>query len=848
MLSLLRRFCLLLFPVGWLVLATGIRADTADATGWPAEAVVPGQSRLLHLRLYEPYGTTEPRAVVVFGSGDGGWSYWEDTVSDWMAADGVAVVGLDLAKYSKTDFTQLDIASDHARAARLGLERWGRGRALPVFYAGWSMGAAQAVAAAAKNGRPAELRGLLLLSADSRGRYGLRPSDEIGITPTGPGTWPLSQFSADMDGLRVVQFHGTADFMASTAWVHSLRTPHQLYLMQGANHGFDGPAPEFRPILLQGIAWAAGDDSAAAPEEPMGRRYHRSVLVSLFLALAGLVVALVSRRLALLALAGGMVATGVASIIEALHPKAEPVLASMEEFFPLQVEQHSRFLSLVVGVLLILLARGLLRRKRVAWLTAVAVMATSSLVHVFRAFDWHHSILAGAFLAVLLFNRREFKALSDAPSVRTGIKVGIFGLVLLWSYGTLSLHQMGLRGLMGDAVTWPEAAQASAATLLQLRTELNDRAGREATEMFDTLRWQAALTLSVTLWLLLKPVVLRRPNHSPAELERARAMVAEWGDDPMAAFALADDKHLYFHPEGAGFVAYALWRDIAVALADPIARPEQRAEVAEAFVAHCRRCDWKPVFYCLRGEFRETYETIGLALLRIAEDARIRLADFRLEGTRFQNLRTARNKARRNGLVFAWYQPGEAQVVDEALEQQLAEVSRGWLARKHGGEMGFDLGVFSPALVRERGVACARTADGTVVAFATWNPYASGRGRCLDLMRGRADARDVVDFVILESMEKFAAEGVEEVSLGNAPLANTAAEGERSVRDQAVRFVYENFDRFYGYKRLFSFKQKYYPRWEPRYVAYTSRLTLPEVGMAIAAVHLPRGFRGLLRS
>ena len=36
------------------------------------------------------------------------------------------------------------------------------------------------------------------MSADSRGRYGLRAKDELGVTPTGPGTFALSDFSNAM--------------------------------------------------------------------------------------------------------------------------------------------------------------------------------------------------------------------------------------------------------------------------------------------------------------------------------------------------------------------------------------------------------------------------------------------------------------------------------------------------------------------------------------------------------------------------------------------------------------------------------------------------------------------------
>jgi lysylphosphatidylglycerol synthetase-like protein (DUF2156 family) len=112
-------------------------------------------------------------------------------------------------------------------------------------------------------------------------------------------------------------------------------------------------------------------------------------------------------------------------------------------------------------------------------------------------------------------------------------------------------------------------------------------------------------------------------------------------------------------------------------------------------------------------------------------------------------------------------------------------------------------------------------------------------------MRSHVQARDVMDFLILEAMQSFRDQGVEEVCFGSAPLANTADPSEHNVYDRSIRFVFENLERFYGYKRLFFFKQKYHPCWSARYLAYPCGTSLLLVGLAIAGVHLTSGFRSL---
>jgi pimeloyl-ACP methyl ester carboxylesterase len=203
------------------------------------------------VRIYQPEDS--PRAIMVLGSGDGGWSPWEDVVAGWLRDAGVCVAGFDFREYAAKDYDCKTLCKDMATVAAHVAGRIG-GESLPVIYGGWSMGASQAVAAASGTNRPAKLAGLLLMSADHRGRYGLRESDELGITPEGAGTFALSDFNKDMCGLRVAQFRGTADFMASTAWIQTLKSPHALYLVPGANHGFDGPDDSFREWLARLIS------------------------------------------------------------------------------------------------------------------------------------------------------------------------------------------------------------------------------------------------------------------------------------------------------------------------------------------------------------------------------------------------------------------------------------------------------------------------------------------------------------------------------------------------------------------------------------------------------------------
>jgi phosphatidylglycerol lysyltransferase len=195
-----------------------------------------------------------PRAILLFGSGDGGWGYFENRACSFLKEHGYYVIGIDCRKYAASDYSETTLAADFLALAEEGAKRVGLPD-LPVIYGGWSMGAVQAVAASGSGKRANHLVGLLLLSMDSRGRYGLRLTDEINIAPTGPGTFGVSDFTEAVEDLRVLQFEAVGDWMNSSDWIKTLNSPHCLYEIENSNHDFDGLDEIFTKTLLEGLDW-----------------------------------------------------------------------------------------------------------------------------------------------------------------------------------------------------------------------------------------------------------------------------------------------------------------------------------------------------------------------------------------------------------------------------------------------------------------------------------------------------------------------------------------------------------------------------------------------------------------
>jgi len=504
---------------------------------------------------------------------------------------------------------------------------------------------------------------------------------------------------------------------------------------------------------------------------------------------------------------------------------------------PFEISEGRQARLLLLSVLLFILASGLLRGKRAAWVCTIATLAIIPILHLGHAFAWSEFLINGGLIGFLIYHRGYFVASSDRQAVRSAVLICPLLGILLLIFGTVRLHD--LRNETSGSDDWIACFQTAG------ELEFTQGSQTQQPETFETARFFSIMCISGTLIALLglflafRPVLLQRRTRGENR-EKVRHLLELHGDDPSDAYALLPDKRYLFTADEKAVVPYVLTDDIAVALADPIGPEHLRPMAIVDFVLHCRRHDWEPVFYAAGEELAPYYKQAGLSMFKIGEGARLQADQFHLKGNDFQNLRTLRNGAHRRGIRFQWYD--SKQGVDETLERHLASISQRWLQCKHAREMTFDMGSFSVDDIRRNGAAIALDPSGQPMAFATWRPFAKGQGRALDLMRTLPHTRNVMDFILIESIHHFNSIGVTRINLGMAPMANTEKSPSRLVAEEkVVQFLFENLNHIYGYKSLFEFKRKYRPNWRGRYVAYRRGVHLPLIGMAMVRVHAPEG-------
>lgn len=207
---------------------------------------------------YVPVGSV--KGAIIFGSGDGGWTYWERKTCEYLARQGWYVLGIDCQAYASSDYTQEILRQDYLTLYKFLSTKLGAPPEI-LFLGGYSMGAEQAIPTAAVLKKNLKIDGLILIGPGERGRYGLRLADRLGLTPSGDHTFALSDFATQLDSIPVLQIHGEHDPLDSMKWLKSLTTRHRTITVKDGWHNFHQADEAFLARLSEGVTWLTQPES-----------------------------------------------------------------------------------------------------------------------------------------------------------------------------------------------------------------------------------------------------------------------------------------------------------------------------------------------------------------------------------------------------------------------------------------------------------------------------------------------------------------------------------------------------------------------------------------------------------
>jgi phosphatidylglycerol lysyltransferase len=335
-------------------------------------------------------------------------------------------------------------------------------------------------------------------------------------------------------------------------------------------------------------------------------------------------------------------------------------------------------------------------------------------------------------------------------------------------------------------------------------------------------------------------------HYEPSAAERGprlRTLLHRHGGGSLGFMATWHGTRAWLSEDTRAALGYRVVGSVAIAVSDPICVPGTEAAVIAEFARWCGRRGLTPALYAVHDRLLPAIRALDWHAVGVGTEAVIEVDGFSLSGRRRQNIRTAVNRARREGLRIEWTSMDR---LDDARRTQVREVSAAWSRDRSLPQLGFTLGGLRELEDPEVRLALAVDDAGRVHALTSWLPvHEDDRvvGVTLDLMRRRPDATPgAIDFLIAQVAFLGRAAGWRTVSLSASPLAFSTEAGEASRRVTSQRVaarIGALLEPVYGFRSLAAFKARFASD-EPRlWLAVPGRTALPRVTRAVLSAYLP---------
>ena len=511
---------------------------------------------------------------------------------------------------------------------------------------------------------------------------------------------------------------------------------------------------------------------------------------------------------------------GVVLLVSAAFPTLADRLEVLTLHVPLAAIEVSHLLSVATGVLLIALSRGIAEQVRGAYHVTIALLIGGAMLSLLKGIDYEEAITLTAVALLLRMQRRRFyresyPLLSPRSLIwLAALLVSVVGFAWLgdWVHGQIPLG-------------WEYLSRFEPAL--------------EAPRFARALLVAASVAVAFIGWSFFQQPKSAHSRPGVQELAEAEVVLNQYGGSRFSHLVFLGDKFLQWSPDRKAFVQYAPIRDRLVALGDPCGDPAAFNAAIIAFREYADRHDLTPCFYEVSDAHIPRYHDAGFALFKLGETALVKLADFTTAGKRGEALRHSVNRARRGGVSIELFE----QPLPPAIWPQLRAVSDAWLGEHHTAEKGFSLGNHNEAYLRRAPIIVARVAD-RVVAFANLMPdYGSHAELSIDLMRHHPDApAGTMDYLFVELQEYARRQGYLYFNMGISPLGGVGKTRYARPSEKLARLAFEFGNRFYNYKGLRSFKEKFHPEWRSAYLAYPILTPLPMLLLDTAAL-IAGGYR-----
>ena len=535
---------------------------------------------------------------------------------------------------------------------------------------------------------------------------------------------------------------------------------------------------------------------------------------------------------------------GIFNILANVFRQFRPQANRLDHYVPVLINATAFSTAVFTGILLIIIARGLSRRKARARNFAIAALALNVISDIFRIHRHPIQITISAILLILLIIvRSEFYAVSDPTTKFAPIRALFIGVVLVISSGMAMIYFRHGKDLVGNP-----SIKNILLTVIEGMIGISGPVEFKSEAISNTVDISLAamgiFTLIVPLWLFFRRIA-PIPKMSEEDISGVLDLINHDQDqDSLGYFATRADKSVIWSNNKKAGVAYRVQGGVMLASGDPFGEYSLWGEAIENFLEVAKEHAWTPAVMGASDAGGEVWvERADMLAIDIGDEAVIKVEDFTLEGRPMANVRQMVNRIKRKG-----YSTRTARLSELSNEEivKLRKVAKEW--RYGVAERGFSMSM--DRFAESKDSNCLITIaeiEEQIKGFLYFVPWGDHRVSLDRMQRERGTDPGLNELMITETAEYSKTHGITHISLNFAAFRSLFERADKISAGpitRGTRNLIRFFSNWFQVESLYRFNAKFQPEWQTRYVLYPKASDLPKVGWAaLRAEKFISGFR-----
>ncbi|MGF6948830.1 phosphatidylglycerol lysyltransferase [Neobacillus sp. B4I6] len=497
--------------------------------------------------------------------------------------------------------------------------------------------------------------------------------------------------------------------------------------------------------------------------------------------------------------------SGLILLLSASIPGIMSRLKVAQELLSFPIINVSHQLSVAAGFLLLGLSRGIEYSVKRAYELTMFALILAALFSIFKGIDYEEAIFL-IIVALLLrmskgqFYRESYVLTWGKTIFDITIILMITAMYLLIGYANLPISK------------------------IEIPSKLLPYVIVDYRDLFTS----AVIGLVIALLILMFGYLISLPKKWSLERSNGRdkeiiAHLTRYHGKVLSHLIFLHDKLIFWNSKKNVLLSYQQYADKLVILGDPIGEKNELSNAIEEFQEIADLHGFTPVFYQVSDDMLPYLHGHGFAFFKLGEEAFVDLKNFSLSGNKMKGLRTLRNKFARANYSFEVVGPP----FSPGLVEELREISNEWLLGRT--EKGFSLGFFDEEYLNKAPIAILKDENMQTLGFMSiMYVYDDYQTISVDLMRFRPKVSSgTVDYLFLCLFDWAKEQGYGRFNMGMAPLANVGLSRFSFLGEKIAAQIFLHGHFIYHFQGLRKFKQKYTNIWEPKYLAYRRKSSLP---------------------